>query len=193
MTGEVVRRPPKRAYNPGVSRYSGAAKLIGKLFGAGAREAGAAVREAAAAFIGDKAERDRLAHATREASLYQYKAEFQSGGGRFDRAVDGLNRLPRPLIALGSIALFAYAMAAPADFAIRMAALALAPTELWWLLGAVVAFYFGARELHYSRRRPSIAPEDVAAVLANIENLKNLNAGKRRDGADAPPPDAISS
>lgn len=169
--------------------------MIGKLFGAGAREAGAAVREAAAAFIGDRAERDRLAHGAREASLTQYAAEFHGGGGgRFDRAVDGLNRLPRPLIALGSIALFAYAMASPADFAVRMEALALAPSELWWLLGAVVAFYFGARELHYSRRRRSIAPEDVAAVLANIAKIKDMNAEKRSEGPDAPPPpDAISS
>ena len=28
------------------------------------------------------------------------------------------------------------------------------PEPLWWLLGAIVAFYFGARETHYFRNRP---------------------------------------
>jgi Holin of 3TMs, for gene-transfer release len=28
------------------------------------------------------------------------------------------------------------------------------PEPLWWLLGAIVGFYFGAREAHYFRTRP---------------------------------------
>jgi hypothetical protein len=28
------------------------------------------------------------------------------------------------------------------------------PEPLWWLLGAIVSFYFGARELHYLRSPP---------------------------------------
>ncbi len=44
------------------------------------------------------------------------------------------------------------------------------PEPLWWLLGAIVAFYFGARETHYYRAHPvppqgriagSAAPADV--------------------------------
>jgi len=31
------------------------------------------------------------------------------------------------------------------------------PEPLWWLLGAVVGFYFGAREAHYFRSRPAKA------------------------------------
>ena len=42
-------------------------------------------------------------------------------------------------------------MADPDGFARRMQALALVPEPLWWLLGAVVAFYFGAREAHHAR------------------------------------------
>ena len=35
---------------------------------------------------------------------------------RFDRFVNGLNRLPRPMLALGTLGLFVYAMAAPRGF-----------------------------------------------------------------------------
>ena len=66
--------------------------------------------------------------------------------GRFDRFVNALNRLPRPLLALGTLGLFVYAMAEPAGFSVRMQGLALVPEPLWWLLGAIVSFYFGARD-----------------------------------------------
>jgi hypothetical protein len=39
----------------------------------------------------------------------------------------------------------------PQAFAARMVGLAEVPEPLWWLLGAIVGFYFGARELHYRR------------------------------------------
>ena len=39
-------------------------------------------------------------------------------------------------------------MLAPGCFVQRMKALEAAPTELWWLLGAVIAGHFGAREAH---------------------------------------------
>ncbi|MBF9024031.1 peptidoglycan-binding protein [Rhodobacterales bacterium HKCCD6035] len=69
----------------------------------------------------------------------------------FDRAINGLNRLPRPLMALSVIGLFAFAMIDPVAFSARMTGLASIPEPLWWLLGAVVSFYFGAREMYYSR------------------------------------------
>jgi hypothetical protein len=65
--------------------------------------------------------------------------------------MNGLNRLPRPLLVCGTLGLFAYSMISPRGFAERMESLALVPDPLWWLLGAIVSFYFGARELHYAR------------------------------------------
>ncbi len=59
--------------------------------------------------------------------------------------IDGLNRLPRPMLAFGTIGLFISAMTDPAWFGERMQGLALVPEALWWLMGAVVSFYFGAR------------------------------------------------
>ncbi|PZO65630.1 MAG: hypothetical protein DI498_08800 [Paracoccus denitrificans] len=71
----------------------------------------------------------------------------------FDSLMNGLNRTPRPLMTLGTVGLFVYAMVEPVGFSLRMQGLALVPEPLWWLLGAIVSFYFGAREAHYFRSR----------------------------------------
>ena len=93
------------------------------------------------------------------AAIGAYGAEFAgAGGSRFDGFVNGLNRLPRPLLALSTLGLFGYAMAEPAGFGTRMQSLALVPEPLWWLLGAIVSFYFGARELHHQRTRTALTP-----------------------------------
>ena len=63
----------------------------------------------------------------------------------FDRAMDALNRLPRPFMALGILALLGAAMIDPVWFSARMDALAQIPEPLWWLIGAVVSLFFGAR------------------------------------------------
>lgn len=92
--------------------------------------------------------------------------------GFFDRLVDGLNRLPRPMLALGTMALFIYAMIEPVGFGARMEGLQQVPEPLWWLLGAIVGFYFGAREAHHFRHRvwpARIVPQDPATAQATPE------------------------
>jgi hypothetical protein len=139
--------------------------LMGRIIGIGgaAREIGAAVGGVAEVFAGNRAERDAAAEARLGNAVEQFGSEFATGGStRFDGFVDGLNRLPRPMLAIGTLGLFAYAMAEPAGFSLRMQGLALVPEPLWWLLGAVVSFYFGARELHYQRSRAA-PPARLAA------------------------------
>ena len=86
------------------------------------------------------------ASTARADSLTQFASEFvHPQRGVFDRIVDGLNRLPRPALALGTIWLFVAAMERPEQFAQGMQGLALVPEPLWWLMGAIVSFYFGAR------------------------------------------------
>jgi hypothetical protein len=62
------------------------------------------------------------------------------------------------MLAFGTIGLFVYAMTDPQAFSLRMVGLNAVPEPLWWLLGAVVAFYFGARETHYFRNRAGTLP-----------------------------------
>jgi hypothetical protein len=93
------------------------------------------------------------------AALRQLGEEYQHPGlGWFDRLVNGLNRMPRPLLAFGTLGLFIYAMIDPVAFAHRMVGLNAVPEPLWWLLGAIVAFYFGARETWYFRNRGVVSP-----------------------------------
>lgn len=131
--------------------------LISSILRGGIGEAGAAVVNVAEAFRPNATRQMELGHKAYTAALAQHGAEFEFGRmGRFDRLMNGLNRLPRPMLALGTLGLFIYAMVDPTSFSERMQGLAFVPDPLWWLLGAIVSFYFGARELHYSRGLKSV-------------------------------------
>ncbi len=142
--------------------------IIGKILGGGARDLTRAVGDVADGFRPNATRRMQLGHDAYIAALGQHGTEFEHGrSGWFDNAMNGFNRLPRPMLALGTIGLFVYAMTDPAGFAPRMEGLALVPDPLWWLLGAIVSFYFGARELHYARhRKPPISAKRRATERA---------------------------
>ena len=70
----------------------------------------------------------------------------------YDHLIDALNRLPRPILALTTVALFLVAAVAPAWFEARMEALSAIPEPLWWLAGAVITLFFGSREAFYRRK-----------------------------------------
>jgi hypothetical protein len=158
--------------------------LMGSIFGAGAavKDVGEAVTGVAEVFVGNQSQRDLAAQAKYVEAISQFGAEFQPAGARFDRFMNGLNRLPRPILTIGTIGLFVYAMVAPVGFARRMEGLQLVPEPLWWLLGAIVSFYFGARELHYQRIRSTLAaPRAVIAAIGGGEDPE-----KEAVPADAP-------
>ncbi len=128
--------------------------MIGKALGLSraATDIGAAAAGLAEVFTPNATRAMTLGFEARNAAMAELSSEFATPSvGWFDRFVDGLNRLPRPGMALGTLGLFVYAMAAPESFAARMQGLAFVPDPLWWLLGAIVSFYFGARELHHAR------------------------------------------
>ena len=130
--------------------------MIDRFIGGGA--AVAAVTEAAGnvaeIFTPNSTRRMELDEEAYARAIGQHQAEFAAAPrGWFDGAMNGMNRLPRPLLTLGTIGLFIYAMVEPVGFSARMEGLALVPEPLWWLMGAIVSFYFGAREAHYFRSR----------------------------------------
>ena len=102
---------------------------------------------------GDEAEEQRQLSAEQIALMQQFAGEFVARTQRtpWDSFVDGLNRLPRPLMTFGMIGLLGWACVDPPGFAIVMGALASVPEPLWAVWGAMVAFWFGARELHKVR------------------------------------------
>jgi hypothetical protein len=158
--------------------------LIGKALGlSGAvSEFGAAVSDVAEVFVPNATKDMVLGHEAFAAVLAQYGAEFQAPRtGFFDRFVNGLNRLPRPALAIGTIGLFVYAMVSPEHFSVRMQGLAYVPEPLWWLLGAVVSFYFGAREMYHvreGRKGVSVAVEQPKAPVENAA-LREWNGSQR--------------
>ena len=141
----------------------------------GGASAARQVGSVAEVFVGNRAERDAAASTQTLAAVNEFSAEFATPASTwFDVFVNGLNRLPRPMLALSTIGLFAYAMAAPAGFSVRMRSLALVPEPLWWLLGAIVSFYFGARELHHQRTRALGIP-GIATVAGPVAGLKKVS------------------
>lgn len=89
----------------------------------------------------------------------------------FDRAMDALNRLPRPLMALGILALIAAALIDPVWFSARMDALAQVPEALWWLIGAVISLFFGAR---YQTTGQQFQREVIGALVSAAPPLPVL-------------------
>ncbi|MCQ0971848.1 holin family protein [Paracoccus sp. TK19116] len=122
--------------------------------GAQVSAVGTAASNVAEVFTQNATRRMELDEEAYARAISQHGQEFgQAPKTWFDSLVNGMNRLPRPMMTLGVLGLFVYAMAEPVGFSLRMEGLALVPEPLWWLLGAIVSFYFGAREAHYFRGR----------------------------------------
>ena len=113
-------------------------------------------------------------------AMREYGQEFAiPRPGWFDRFMDGVNRLPRPALALGTLGLFVAAMIDPLWFSQRMQGIALVPEPMWWLLGVIVSFYFGARHQVKSQKfqREIVGTmAHVPQVMHNIKALKELRA-----------------
>ena len=113
-------------------------------------------------------------------AMREYGQEFAiPRQGWFDRFMDGVNRLPRPALALGTLGLFVAAMIDPLWFSQRMQGIALVPEPMWWLLGVIVSFYFGARHQVKSQKfqREIVGTmAHVPQVMHNIKALKELRA-----------------
>ena len=154
--------------------------VIGKLIGSpGAVTAlGDAAKGVAEVFLPSATRKMELSAEAQMAALRQLGEEYQHPAlSWFDRLVNGLNRLPRPLLAFGTLGLFTYAMIDPEAFAKRMVGLNAVPEPLWWLLGAIVAFYFGARETHYFRTRGVVSPFVAGAPAEDNAALADWRQG----------------
>jgi hypothetical protein len=130
------------------------------------------------------------------AALAQHGAEFaRSPEGFFDRFMNGLNRVPRPALALGTVGLFIAAMVDPIWFSARMTGLALVPDPLWWLLGAIVSFYFGARHQakgqSHQRDIAALMAQTAPQVVNDVQQIEALRVSK--EIIQDPPKSAVVS
>lgn len=166
--------------------------LIGQILGSaeGTKALGDAAGRVAEVFVPNATRKMEVAAEAYKVAMDEQGAEFQyASPGLFDRFINGLNRMPRPMLAFGTIGLFVYAMVDPVRFAERMVGLNYVPEPLWWLLTAIVGFYFGAREAHYFRSRPlqttepasGQAPAPTRPANAALEELKRQGGKDRSD------------
>ena len=159
-------------------------EFLGMVFGGGRN----VVRETVEVFRPNAEAEAVRAAAKSAAALQQFAAEFGiERRGWFDRFIDGLNRLPRPMLALGTLALFVTSMVDPVWFAARMQGLALVPEPLWWLMGAIVSFYFGARhqaKTHELQRSLTETLARAPEVARHIEALERLRDAGDDDETD---------
>ena len=154
--------------------------MIGKLIGSPAAVSalGEAAQGVAEVFLPSATKKMELSAEAQMAALRQLGEEYQHPAlSWFDRLVNGLNRLPRPVLAFGTLGLFTYAMVDPEAFAKRMVGLNAVPEPLWWLLGAIVAFYFGARETHYFRSRGVVSPFAAGGAAEENAALEDWRQG----------------
>lgn len=163
-------------------------EIFGFLFGGGRN----VLRDTAEVFVENAEAGAKRTVELRGEAMQQFGKEFvlERKGG-FDRFMDGVNRLPRPALALGTLALFAVAMVDPLWFAVRMQGIALVPEPLWWLLGVIVSFYFGGRhQVKTQDFQRDIATTMARApqAMANIAALEQMRAdtlGAADPGTDA--------
>jgi hypothetical protein len=144
--------------------------FLSMMFGSGRN----VLRETAEVFTENAEAGAQRAHDVQGQAMQQFGAEFAvPRQGMFDRIMDGVNRLPRPALALGTLGLFVAAMVDPLWFAARMQGIALVPEPLWWLLGVIVSFYFGARH----QLKAQSFQRDVAATMARVPQvIQNIGA-----------------
>ena len=166
--------------------------ILGALFGEGRN----VIRDTVEVFR-PNAEAQAARDAAREAAaLAQFAAEFtHPRQSWFDRMMDGLNRLPRPFLAFGTLGLFVAAMVDPVWFAQRMQGVALVPEPLWWLMGAIVSFYFGARhqtKSHEFQKGLTATLARTAEVTGHIKALEALKDGLEEDGSDFVEPEEVA-
>lgn len=148
--------------------------MIVRAIASSAEGIGNAVSNVVGTIWGNKREKDAASHDEQMALLTQFAAEF---AGRppttwWDSFVDGLNRLPRPLITFSSIGIFAWAFYDPMAFVEYMGAMEVVPDELWLMWLTVIAFWFGGRLVSQDLRKPKITKEHLERAKAIFESRK---------------------
>jgi len=151
-------------------------RMFGLLFGNGTN----VVKDTVEVFRENAEAGSARANAVQMQAMREYGDEFLvPRQGAFDRIMDGVNRLPRPALALGTLGLFVSAMVEPLWFAERMQGIALVPEPLWWLLGVIVSFYFGARhqvKAQQFQREIVGTMAQVPQVMQNVAALRKLRS-----------------
>jgi hypothetical protein len=109
------------------------------------------------------------------ASLSQFSQEFhkRQNRTRWDSFVDGLNRLPRPLLTIGVLSFFVLAPLNPTKFLEIAKAYELMPSGYWALVSVIIGFYFGGR-MQLKAQDMTIKKDTVKAAKELIRMKKDF-------------------
>lgn len=153
---------------------------LSKIFGGGVTAVTKGVERTVEVFRPNAEKSAARDHEYNTAALGQFSAEFVARAHRswWDSFVDGLNRLPRPVITLGVLGLFVLAPINPDKFIQVASAYTLIPDGMWALLGLIVAFYFGGRM--------QATGADFRIKKEMVETAKSVQALRISPDEDAP-------
>lgn len=169
--------------------------MIARAIANSAEGIGNAVSAVVGTIWGNKSEKDAAIHKEtmavhdeHMAVLAQFAAEF---AGRppttwWDSFVDGLNRLPRPMITFSIIGIFVWAFYDPMGFIEYMGAMEVVPDELWLMWLTIIAFWFGGRLVSQDLRKPKVTKEHLERAKAVFERRQ-----ERIRAEEAVPPPAM--
>lgn len=116
----------------------------------------------------------------------QFAREFTEPRNFFDSVINGLNRLPRPLMAFGAIALLIGPFINPIEYSASISALQLIPEYLWGIIGAVFAFYFGSRAWQ-EKRRMQVTADHTKEVMRHMREIRAMKPARKASPVrDAP-------
>lgn len=140
--------------------------------------------------------RDAQASAEQQSVENEFASEFAYRSSRtwWDSFIDGLNRLPRPIMTFGTIGLFAWAMINPVTFTFRMAALTVVPQPLWYIFFTIVTFWFGGKIINSTSLAKMKWPsaQDIVKAGQAIQQMRQAPMTKdqlddlAQDDANAP-------
>ena len=108
------------------------------------------IKDVAEVFVGNRKDRERnefdeqIAIHKEQGDTFTYQVANRT---YFDGFIDGINRLPRPLMTLGIIYLVILAVRDPSGFSVAMKALETVPVWLSTIITIIIVFWFGSRAI----------------------------------------------
>ncbi|MCP4164033.1 MAG: hypothetical protein GY760_28555 [Deltaproteobacteria bacterium] len=146
------------------------------IFGKTVKSVAEGVNSVVQTFTGSEKERDRYKHNEYVNTQNSFSSEFHNRNNRtlWDSFWDGINRMPRPLFVVLIVAYFILSYVNPEEFQVLNLGLSTVPEKMWYVLSAIIGFYFCARELHKIREKKEMAIGHIEfnQMKAQIDNLR---------------------
>lgn len=162
--------------------------IFGMLFGGGRN----LVTDTIETFRPNAEAQSKRGHDLDSAAMAQLAAEFHARGKRgwFDQLMDGINRLPRPMLVFSVFGLLAWTAVDPIEAAKVFTSWAIIPVEFWYVVLAIVTFYFGGRHQVKAQDMQARLIQVAAGVpmvmeaISGLDDLHDASPGVADTGTD---------